>query len=438
MTNSRIFKLEYNSTTIELNSTDIIVLAKLTSKNKLFGKSITSGIKKYKNRHEKYITNIKGISSSLNKILKIRDNEFFERFSISFVETEDGVHLKVPGYTFYIESETSMKDYNWIDFETALDLLNIKYSLILNLDKERKYNFHIISRSIQLSFTNNLNNRLYELYKEQIHVDFTILCKDKSEIKCHYIVLRASKIPYFESIFNNNFKENDDKLLNFKEYSVNVVSSFIDYIYLGGSEYTNINKNIGYDLLESLLELSDYIACEELFNIVSLMIYSNYYDKRNVLKLYKVSQKKNSKYKFLLKNRSDTYDEFVYNNAKNTIKKYFKEKFVGELKLIKSFIEPPVKYRTEYKDLSYHFLIKYPESKIYLHMYFEGDSETYKNWYFDITTYKDGILIKDNNVNKYVRNFLKDKNDRDMVRMHFSGMPKTEEKYLKTWIRIKN
>ena len=436
MSNSRVFQLTYNSNTIQLNSTGIIVLAKLIRKNKLSGKSITAAITKYENRHEEYITNIKGISSALNKILKIRDNEFFELFSISFIESEDGVHLKIPGNTFGIESETSLKDYSWIDFEAALDLLNIKYSLTLNTDKERKYNLHIISHSIQLSFVNNLNNRLYELYKEQIHVDFTIICKNETEIKCHYIVLRASKIPYFDSIFNNNFKESNDFILNFKEYSFDVISSFIDYIYLGGSEYMKINKNISYETLESLLELSDYIRCEELFNIVSLMIHSNFYDKRDILELYKVSQKKNSKYKFLLRHHSYTYDEFAYDDAIDTIDEYFKESFVDELELIKFLVESDVKYRTEYVHMYFHFLIKYPEDKVYLSMYFEGNSEMGKTWYFDITTYKDGVIVKNKDVIKYIRRFLKDPDDENMVRMHYKGMPKTEKKYLKEWVHI--
>ena len=197
-----------------------------------------------------------------------------------------------------------------------------------------------------------------------------------------------------------------------------------------------INKNISYETLEPLLELSDYIRCEELFNIVSLMIHSNFYDKRDILELYKVSQKKNSKYKFLLRHHSYTYDEFAYDDAIDTIDEYFKESFVDELELIKFLVESDVKYRTEYVHMYFHFLIKYPESKVYLSMYFEGNSEMGKTWYFDITTYKDGVIVKNKDVIKYIRSFLKDPDDENMVRMHYKGMPKTEKKYLKEWVHI--
>ena len=72
----------------------------------------------------------------------------------------------------------------------------------------------------------------HTMYQNQFLCDLTLIAENV-EIKLHSLLLYTYGGEIFQKMLTNGFKESVDKVISLKEFSLNTVRAFIDFIYLG-------------------------------------------------------------------------------------------------------------------------------------------------------------------------------------------------------------
>jgi len=92
----------------------------------------------------------------------------------------------------------------------------------------------------QVAFCVELAKRLNMLRRQDHLCDITLLTKDGKELKAHRAVLSAAS-PFFSKLFQSDMKENQERIVRFKEISGAVMEDVMDFIYTGIVEVTQQN-----------------------------------------------------------------------------------------------------------------------------------------------------------------------------------------------------
>ena len=99
----------------------------------------------------------------------------------------------------------------------------------------------------------NVLEHLAKLWEQKTLSDVTFKCGEKL-IKAHTLIL-ASGSPVLAAMFQNNFKENWERMVVIKEFEVKVFENFLRYIYVG--ECDLLEKGGGRNDVANLLVAAD-------------------------------------------------------------------------------------------------------------------------------------------------------------------------------------
>nr|CAH0109774.1 unnamed protein product [Daphnia galeata] len=83
----------------------------------------------------------------------------------------------------------------------------------------------------------NVINHLLNLWKTKALADVEFHCNGTS-IKAHTLIL-ASGSPVLAAMFKNDFKENQDKVVNIEDIKANIFENLLQYIYTGKADLEN-------------------------------------------------------------------------------------------------------------------------------------------------------------------------------------------------------
>jgi hypothetical protein len=125
----------------------------------------------------------------------------------------------------------------------------------------------------RLSPRDDLQKSIYSMYEKHILCDLSIVAKD-GIVKVHSIPLFTYGGDMIQKMLTCNMKESLEKVVSFKEFSLNSVKAFVDFMYLGenGLKPESVSKN-DVDLYE-LFQMANTYQVQELIdcctNLLSL------------------------------------------------------------------------------------------------------------------------------------------------------------------------
>lgn len=105
------------------------------------------------------------------------------------------------------------------------------------------------------------------IFIEGKYSDFTIVCgnpdqETRTSIPCHKVFL-ANESPYFAGMFESGMQEADKAEVEIKEYDVEVVKSFLEFIYTKEIEPEMMKSN-----MDSFLKIADQFRVESLKAVI--------------------------------------------------------------------------------------------------------------------------------------------------------------------------
>lgn len=122
-----------------------------------------------------------------------------------------------------------------------------------------------------------IGKALYPLYQKQEHCDFTICCADGVVIKSHFALLYGYGGYVLQKLLTSDFKESKDRVITFETHSTDIIKDFLEFIYLGGKEFSEkmiLSKDLDIIKLYELFDFAHMYGIETLMdcctNLISL------------------------------------------------------------------------------------------------------------------------------------------------------------------------
>jgi len=148
--------------------------------------------------------------------------------------------------------------------------------------------------------------KLYEDAADHNLSDFSVKLSSGSAIKVHSLIL-STKSDVLANMINGNFKEKNEKTLQFPTFSDFAVEKFIRFLY--GLEFSK--HNVSMDVAMELLKIGEMYNVASLTNAAGVVI-KDLLTKENVFDIWKFSKNRNDL------NLMDKCGEFVVANFDRT------------------------------------------------------------------------------------------------------------------------
>lgn len=129
--------------------------------------------------------------------------------------------------------------------------------------------------SLPIPLPKPIGHALYPLYQNQEYCDFTISYEDGMVIKSHFALLYAYGGSVLQKLLTSHFKEGREKAIAFETHRKEIIEAFLEFIYLGGKEFSEkmiLSNDLDITKLYNLFTFAHMYEVETLINCCTNLI----------------------------------------------------------------------------------------------------------------------------------------------------------------------